>query len=100
MKVCASVSSVNVDVTCKNVNNTYCGVANRWGGRDTVSFGWGGVRRDCRCLCLHYLPCGGYGGWGAIGSGGVMPTPDCRFLCLHYLPRLHKNPEDFHDGVQ
>jgi len=48
-----------------------------WGGfgdGGTVSFGWGGVHRDCRCLCLHYLPWGGYGGGGDVGSGGLAPT--------------------------
>ena len=38
-------------------------------------------------------------GGGAVSFRGSGVHRDCRCLCLHYLPLLHKNPEDFHNGV-
>ena len=35
---------------------------------------------------------------GGLWGGGTVSS-DCRFLCLHYLPLLHKNREDFRDGM-
>ena len=37
---------------------------------------------------------------GEVMGVGAPLVRDSRFLCLYYLPLLHKNPKDFHDGVQ
>jgi len=50
------------------------GIWRNMGDGGTVSFGWSGVHQDCRCLCLRYLPWGGYGGGCAVSSDGMAPT--------------------------
>jgi len=37
---------------------------------------------------------------GEVMGVGAPLVRDSWFLCLYYLPLLHKNPKDFHDGVQ
>ena len=49
------------------------GVIWGFGGGGTVSFGWGGVHRDCRCLACIIFP-GGLWGWGAVSLDGMAPT--------------------------